>query len=85
MMDVENNNKNPLTGTKPDSTIRHIYNALYDGKRITSLDALGLCNTICLNRYICILRNKYVVAIKDKWLQLPNGKRVKQYWIERGA
>jgi hypothetical protein len=84
-MDVENNNKNPLTGAKPDSTIRHIYNALYDGKRITSLDALGLCNTICLNRYICILRNKYGVAIKDKWLQLPNGKRVKQYWIERGA
>lgn len=85
MMDVENNNKNPLTGAKPDSTIRHIYNALFDGKRLTSLDALGLCNTICLNRYICILRNKYGVAIKDKWLQLPNGKRVKQYWIERGA
>jgi hypothetical protein len=84
-MDVENNNKNPLTGAKPDSTIRHIYNALFDGKRLTSLDALGLCNTICLNRYICILRNKYGVAIKDKWLQLPNGKRVKQYWIERGA
>ena len=84
-MDVENINKNPLTGARPDSTIRHIYNALYDGKRITSLDALGLCNTICLNRYICILRNKYGVAIKDKWLQLPNGKRVKQYWIERGA
>ena len=83
-MDVENINKNPLTGARPESTIRHIYNALYDGKRITSLDALGLCNTICLNRYICILRNKYGVAIKDKWLQLPNGKRVKQYWIERG-
>lgn len=55
-MDVENNNKNPLTGAKPDSTIRHIYNALFDGKRLTSLDALGLCNTICLNRYICILQ-----------------------------
>lgn len=71
-----------LPGTRPGSTIRDIYYDLMDGKVLSSLDAVWANRTICLTKYISILRTKYGIDIRDKWIKLENKKEVKLYWIE---
>ncbi len=70
-----------LPGTEPGSDIRQIYDYLARGRILTSIDAVFSNNTVCLPKYISILRNKYGITIKDKWIQVSKRKKVKQYWL----
>lgn len=71
-----------LPGTHAESDINRIYERLLAGNTITSLDAVFKNNTICLTKYISILRNKYRIPIKDRWVKVSKRKHVKEYWIE---
>lgn len=66
--------------TKPLSQKQNILNSLLKGYKITALDALN--NFGCLEFHARINELRDQVVIKDKWIQLKNGKRVKQYFIE---
>lgn len=70
-----------LPGTQSGSDIQCIYDYLAKGRVLTTLDAVFSNHTVCLGKYISILRNKYGIAIKDEWIQVSKRKRVKQYWI----
>lgn len=54
---------------------------LQKGNRITSLEALHLFGCLRLASRIADLRKDN--EIKDQFVKLSNGKRVKQYYIER--
>ena len=56
-----------LPGTKENSDIRGIYKALASGRSLTALDAVFSNHTVCLGKYISILRTKYNIPIKDEW------------------
>ena len=72
-----------LPGTKGNSDIRSIYNALADGRSLTVLDAVFSNNTVCLGKYISILRTKYNIPIKDEWVTVgERKKRVNRFWLE---
>lgn len=71
----------PLPGTKSDSIINEIYRYLAKGRVLTTLDAVISNRTVCLAKYVSLLRNKYDVVIKDQWIELDNQKRIKQYWL----
>lgn len=70
-----------LPGVTDDSDLRSIYNDLKNGKVLTTLDTVYSNRTVCLTKYISILRNKYGVDISDKWIKVSKRKKVKQYWI----
>jgi len=72
-----------LPGTQPGSTIRDIYEYLAQGRVLTTLDAVISNRTVCLTKYISVLRNQYGIVIKDQWITLGNRKRIKQYFIEK--
>lgn len=71
-----------LPGTKGDSILNDVYQHLMRGETLTTLDGLIKSKTVCLPKYVNVLRFKYKVSIKDRWITLSNRKRVKQYWIE---
>jgi hypothetical protein len=71
--------------TRPDSTITAIQNDFLDGRHLTSISALNRHHTICLNKYVSDLRLKFGLEIRDKWIELDNGKRVKEYWVDPEA
>lgn len=72
-----------LPGTQPGSTIRDIYEYLAQGRVLTTLDAVISNRTVCLTKYISVLRNQYGIGINDQWITLGNRKRIKQYFIEK--
>lgn len=72
-----------LSGTKENSDIRSVYQALASGRFLTALDAVFSNHTVCLTKYISILRTKYNIPIKDEWVTVgERQKRVKRFWIE---
>ena len=72
-----------LPGTRENSDIRSIYEMLAKGNSLTAIDAVFSNHTVCLGKYISILRTKYNVPIKDKWVVVgERGKRVKKFWLE---
>ena len=71
-----------LPGTKADSILNDVYRHLLRGNILTTLDAVFCNRTVCLAKYISVLRNKYNVPICDKWITLSSKKHIKQYWIE---
>ena len=72
-----------LPGTKENSDIRGIYKALASGRSLTALDAVFSNHTVCLGKYISILKNKYNIPIKDEWVTVGDRqKRVKRFWLE---
>lgn len=72
-----------LPGTQPGSTINGIYTMLKQGCILTTLDAVISNRTVNLTKYISLLRLKYGVPVRDQWVELPNKKRVKQFWIQK--
>lgn len=72
-----------LPGTQPGSTLRDVYEYLAQGRVLTTLDAVISNRTVCLTKYISVLRNQYGIGIKDQWIKLGNRKRIKQYFIEK--
>lgn len=71
-----------LPGTKADSILNDVYRHLLRGNIVTALSAVFSNRTVCLAKYISVLRNKYNVPICDKWVTLSNKKHIKEYWIE---
>jgi len=72
-----------LPGTQPGSTIRDVYEYLAQGRVLTTLDAVVSNRTVCLTKYISILRNQYGIGIKDQWIKLSKKKKIKQYWLPK--
>lgn len=72
---------NDLPGVKPRSIIRAIWNALKSGRALTSLATLQDFGTLCLAQRVSDLRNDYHKPISDRWVELSNGKRVKEYYV----
>jgi hypothetical protein len=72
-----------LPGTQPGSTLRDVYEYLAQGRVLTTLDAVVSNRTVCLTKYISILRNRYGIDIKDRWIKLGNRKKIKQYWLPK--
>lgn len=72
-----------LPGTQPGSTIRDVYEYLAQGRGLTTLDAVVSNRTVCLTKYISILRNQYGIGIKDQWIKIGKKKKIKQYWLPR--
>lgn len=71
-----------LPGTKADSILNDVYRHLLRGNILTTLDAVFCNKTVCLTKYVSVLKNKYNVPICDKWITLSSKKHIKQYWIE---
>lgn len=74
-----------LPGTKPGSTIRDVYEYLAQGRVLTTLDAVVSNRTVCLTKYISILKKQYGIGIKDQWIRIriSKKKKIKQYWLPR--
>lgn len=72
-----------LPGTRPGSTIRDVYEYLAQGRVLTTLDAVVSNRTVCLTKYISILRNQYGICIKDHWIKISKKKKIKQYWLPK--
>lgn len=72
-----------LPGTQSGSDIQQIYEYLASGRVLTSLDAVFSNHTVCLGKYISILRNKYGIVIHDEWVKISKRKKVKQYWLAK--
>lgn len=71
-----------LPHTRPGSTINKVYQLLLEGRRLTTLDALYADSaTLCLPKYISLLRYKYGVPVKKTWITLQNKKRIKVFWL----
>ena len=77
MYTVINNNPNEASCASQNARILAY---MQDGHRITSLEALKLFGCFRLASRISDLRKTN--DIKDKFVKLSNGKRVKEYFIE---
>lgn len=76
-MDSENINLNGESGASQNAKIlAH----LQGGGRITSLEALRMFGCLRLASRIADLRREN--DIRSRFVTLPNGKRVKEYFIE---
>lgn len=71
-----------LPGVRPNSDLMTIYVDMMNGKTLSSLDAVRSNHTVNLTKYVSVLRQKYGIDVKDRWVKTPSGKRVKLYWIE---
>lgn len=72
-----------LPGAMKTSDITHIYHRLLNGETITSLDSVRKSHTVCLTKYISILRNKYDIPVVGRWVKVSKRKRVKLYSLPR--
>ena len=72
-----------LPGTQSGSDIQCVYEALASGQTLTSLDAVFSNHTVCLTKYISLLRNKYGIPVKDKWKQISKRKKIKEFWLDK--
>lgn len=54
-----------------------------DGARITPLEALAKFSSFRLGARIADIKERYNVEIQSRYITLANGKRVKEYWIEK--
>lgn len=71
-----------LSGTKPGSTLNRVYSDLLKGEVLTSLQGLIENQTMHLGKYISLLRNDHNVPVKDRWVHVKSGKRVKEYFLD---
>ena len=81
-MYMENINPNEKTSQTQNGTI---LKALLNGERLTQLDAYTRFNCTRLGARIYDIKNmneEYKNKLVDRWVVLPNGKRVKEYRLE---
>ena len=79
---MENINPNEKTSQTQNSKI---LKALLNGERLTQLDAYTRFNCTRLGARIYDIKNmneEYKNKVVDRWVVLPNGKRVKEYRLE---
>lgn len=72
-----------LPGAKTTSDISAIYQRLLRGETITSLDSVYKSHTVCLTKYVSVLRNKYNIPVVGRWVKVSKRKRVKLYNLPR--
>jgi hypothetical protein len=72
-----------LHGTRSDSIINDVYSLLQKGAVLTTLDAVNQNRTVCLTKYVSLLRLRHNIPVQSRWIQLTNRKRIKQFWIEK--
>lgn len=73
-----------LPGTKSkQSTINRVYADLLKGRTLTTLQGLRDNKTMYQPKFISLLRLRHKVPVKDRWVELTNGKRVKEYWLDQ--
>ncbi len=70
-------------GGRMKKTTQHsiILYYLQQGAKLTALDALDLCGTMKLSSRVGELKEQGH-NIKDSWLKVDSGKKVKIYWLE---
>lgn len=81
-MSMENINPNEKTSQTQNGKI---LKALLNGERLTQLDAYTRFNCTRLGARIYDIKNmneEYKNKVVDRWVVLPNGKRVKEYRLE---
>lgn len=81
-MYMENINPNEKTSQTQNGKI---LKALLNGERLTQLDAYTRFNCTRLGARIYDIKNmneEYKNKVVDRWVVLPNGKRVKEYRLE---
>jgi hypothetical protein len=71
-----------MPGTRVGSDIQSIYDYLASGRILTSLDAVFSNHTVCLVKYISVMRNKYGLNIKSRRITVSKRKHINEYWIE---
>ena len=79
---MDNINPNEKTSQTQNSKI---LKALLNGERLTQLDAYTRFNCTRLGARIYDIKNmneEYKNKVVDRWVVLPNGKRVKEYRLE---
>ena len=79
---MENINPNEKTSQTQNGKI---LKALLNGERLTQLDAYTRFNCTRLGARIFDIKNmneEYKNKVVDRWVVLPNGKRVKEYRFE---
>lgn len=79
---MENINPNEKTSQTQNGKI---LKALLNGERLTQLDAYTRFNCTRLGARIFDIKNmneEYKNKVVDRWVVLPNGKRVKEYRLE---
>ncbi|WP_256013172.1 hypothetical protein [Desertivirga xinjiangensis] len=64
-----------------EANLKAIRELFESGSILTVLDVLRSVGTIELRHYVAILRKD--LDISDRWVK-RNGKRFKEYWLERG-
>lgn len=70
-----------LPRTRPESIINDVYASLQKGRILTSLDAVESSHTVNLPKYVSLLKSKYGIPVCDRWIQLDNHKRIKQFFL----
>lgn len=70
-----------LPKTRPESIINDVYKKLLAGKVLTSLDGVNASKTVCLCKYVSLLRLKYNIPVQDRWITLANDKRIKEFYL----
>lgn len=58
-----------------------LYNHVMTGKRITGLQAITLYGCIGYSQRFGELK-QHGIPIQSQFIKLPNGKRVKEYWLD---
>ena len=53
-----------------------------EGGKITIMTAFRIFGITSLHRRLSDLRERGII-IEDDWIDLPSGRRVKEYWIEK--
>lgn len=79
---MENVNPNEKTSQTQNGKI---LKALLNGERLTQLDAYTRFNCTRLGARTFDIKNmneEYKNKVVDRWVVLPNGKRVKEYRLE---
>ena len=79
---MDNINPNEKTSQTQNGKI---LKALLNGERLTQLDAYTRFNCTRLGARIYDIKNmneEYKNKVVDRWVVLPNGKRVKEYRLE---
>lgn len=88
-MEISNNKANQLSasealpGTQSGSDLQCVYESLASGQTLTSLDAVFSNHTVCLTKYISLLRNKYGIPVKDRWKKISKRKKIKEFWLDK--
>lgn len=57
---------------------------LENGNYIDDKKAVELCNSYRLSSIIFQLRHSHDLDIRDRWIELDNGNRYKEYYLHRG-